>query len=112
MRWLWWAVPSVVSVSFFVPAVELQAEGTDISYKIVRVREEHPTRVAVASTSNLTTRDISKPTSSQNRPARIRDLLPKDLYEKLGSTAKPDPLHIEPWVPGRGAVGVRVELTW
>lgn len=113
MRWVWLAVVCVVCSDVGGLAVQARAEASNHSPDLIRIREERPTRVASQSSVHILSRGDTSPKSAQHKAtARQHDLLPRDILDKLGVADKPEPLHVEPWVPGKGAVGVRVELTW
>jgi hypothetical protein len=51
-----------------------------------------------------------------NQTAPVREPSLKDLFfkpDQASSKAKTsDSIAVEPWLPGRGSVGVKVEVTW
>jgi hypothetical protein len=62
--------------------------------------------------------DVSLPPKRQVQPASPANRAPalRDLFftpEESSRKTKPaDSVAIEPWLPGRGSVGVKVEVTW
>jgi hypothetical protein len=109
---MWWKLVTVVSVVSLMPFEASCAEKLGGSYRLVQI-SEHNTRPGNRQISS----DVLSPTRpakkiSENKTSRLRDLFPKDISEKLGTSTKSNNLSFEPWMPGRGAVGVRFEVTW
>lgn len=112
MRLLWAVVVTVIGVSVSVPTSYVYAELRTRRYDMVQIHEKGPARRPAQTSSDIVPNTLPPRKTTDRQASRIRDLFPKDIYEKLGTKAKDDSLHFEPWMPGRGAVGVRVEVTW
>jgi hypothetical protein len=69
-------------------------------------------RDATFPSRNFSQTEESKPRENKTeRPLGIKDLLFKPSSAK--DSNKPlESLGVEPWMPGRGAIGVKVEVTW
>jgi hypothetical protein len=109
MRWKWAVVVIVVSS---IPFSSVGAETFRNPYRLLQVSEPTSRQGTRQISSDLvpTTRPANK--IPDNKTTRLRDLFPKDISDKLGTPTKSNNLSFEPWVPGRGAVGVRLEVTW
>jgi hypothetical protein len=103
---------TVVSVVSLMPFPALCAEKIGEPYRLVQISEHNPRQGNRKLGSDLIapTRPVNK--IEDTKTTRLRDLFPKDISEKLGTSPKSNNLSFEPWVPGRGAVGVRLEVTW
>jgi len=109
---MWWKWAIVVSVVSLLPLPAICAEKLGEPYRVIQTSELNPRPGTRQTSSDLVS--PTRPTNkvAENKTTRLRDLFPKDISEKLGSSTKPNNLSFEPWVPGRGAVGVRLEVTW
>ena len=112
MRLLWSIVVVLSTVSVVLSTPDAGAETLGSQYRVVHVREEAPSRRPAQRLSDDVSRTTPRKERPNNRASRIHDLFPKDAHEKPGTKSKEDSLTVEPWVPGRGALGVRVEVTW
>jgi hypothetical protein len=60
--------------------------------------------------------EIGTRAKPSNRAAPVREPSLKDLFFKSdpisSKTKNSDSIAVEPWLPGRGSVGVKVEVTW
>jgi hypothetical protein len=54
---------------------------------------------------------VAKTGEPASLPSQVKDLLFKPSSPQNHETTL-DSLAVEPWLPGRGAVGVKVEVTW
>jgi hypothetical protein len=107
-----WKCAVAVIVVSIIPFCSVRAETVGEPYRLLQI-SEHASRQG---TRHISSDLVSAPRPTtkipDNKTTRIRDLFPKDISDKLGTSNKPHNLSFEPWVPGRGAVGVRLEVTW
>ena len=109
MQWKWAVAVIVVSI---IPFCSVPAETVGEPYHLLRISENASRQGTRHVSSNLVSAPRPATKIPDNKTTRLRDLFPKDISEKLGTSNKPNNLSFEPWVPGRGAVGVRLEVTW
>lgn len=109
-----WLLFLVVACSVFEglrPCSAAQQENSQSHPRITTdTRTKHPIQV-----SNLHLAEMVAPQNKQSLPestTRITDAFSiKNRYEvHEGHTLQQ--VGVEPWVPGRGALGIKVEVTW
>ena len=109
MRWKLYVVISVVSI---IPCSSMRAETIGKSYRVTHVSQQQPTQSSRQVLSDIVSPALPATKIPESEPRRIRDLFPQAVRDKIGTSSKSNSLSFEPWVPGRGAVGVRLEVTW
>jgi hypothetical protein len=99
---------------FFVVSLPLAAwagRADDTELQLQRVSNSVDVLPPTNPRTNPVERRVKKGTEADSKPKSLQDLL---------FTAKPrtpdqrplDSMSIEPWMPGRGSLGVKVEVTW
>ena len=109
MQWKWTVAVVVVGI---IPFCSVRAETVGESYRLLQISEHASRQGTRQISSDLVSAPRPVTTIPDNKTTRLQDLFPKDLSQKLSDSNKSNNLSFEPWVPGRGAVGVRLEVTW
>ena len=110
MRWLALGIlMSVVCVASFAhastgsPGPATKRDTTEASPKAVGARKSQPIRATKASPNHSATLTLDEPVQPETATS--------STVETIKSLANGDSL-VNPWMPGRGAIGVNVKVTW
>lgn len=114
MRWKLLYAVSIVSLGL-LPSLGFGAESNKRSGPDLYTVVAHDEQLGLNQNPSL---DDVRPLREQSRTERgaakltLRDLFLPTQDAAKTSQQKADSINVEPWMPMRGALGVKVEVTW
>lgn len=105
------SLPIVIGLLFGLSPLAVRADSSGTPKDALRLVSDDQSRPSTERKAHDPQRDEAAKTNLKNLPS-LRDLgLNLDSSEVVKQNEL-DSLSVQPWTPGRGAVGVKVEVTW
>ena len=105
------SLPVVLGLLFASSPLEVRADSSGTRKDVLRLVNDDQSRPSTERQAHDHQKGEAEKTNPKNLPS-LRDLgLNLDSSEIVKQNDL-DSLSVQPWTPGRGAVGVKVEVTW